>query len=219
MIPDDWDQAAANYAIDPGFESGALRYVARTVTASVEDSSQIVIAPTISGARSLILSATANGSASTNASLISIGWRVPAAQGEKWSFGATCAYASAGYQGKITMSFQDAALSGLASASANGATAQSAPAQISILAQTAPLSTAWLYYSVDLYLTTPAGSVGSVAFDDLLLQKQGSLTSYFDGDTGGCSWRGARFYSTSDRPGTADSFAKILDWVPPYYYQ
>lgn len=218
MIAADWQLEATNWAIDPSFESGALRYDSRTVLASVTDSSQIVTEPTISSPRSLLLSATANASGSTNADLIALSWRVPAAAGEAWSGSVTCGYVSAALRGSLTLAFLDAGGSDLGGGgSANGTVAQVAPESLTVAGLTAPLSTASVKYTLALHLTTPSGTTGSAVFDLMLLEKSSTVGSYFDGDMGGCAWLGPRFYSASHRPAPGDAYAEILNWLPPHY--
>jgi hypothetical protein len=210
-----------NYAPDPGFESGVLRHDYSFVDTGVTDASRVQSARTISGDFSLLLDVAANASAGTNNGLVMRGWWLPTEPGQPWSASLMAAYCSAQYKAGLWLHFYNAARSiALGTPGTTyGPTAARDPHQLQLLNQVAPPDSAWLRLNVMAVIATgPAGALGSVTVDELMLVKDTVLPEeWFDGDTGGCEWLGPRFWSPSRAKDEAESLDTVAEWVPPFF--
>jgi hypothetical protein len=177
----------------------------------------------ISGDRSLRIANIANASTSTSFTMSSIGWHLPTVEGDQWSFSALGGYCShPSLRARISAIFRDAAkvnIAGGPNPSTETTGGQQAPTRLSLSATAPPGAAYALLYMNLIHSGATAGVVGSCTFDEVMAVKNEPLPAeWFDGDSGGAYWSGARYYSSSIEHGDGDSLEEMKDWVPPYFF-
>jgi hypothetical protein len=175
---------------------------------------------TLSGDYSLRLSSRSNANASTSFTVGSIGWHLPASEGELWRASALAGYAThPSLLGRLSLIFRDAAkanVSGGPNPSDATTSGVQSPRRLSVSA-TAPTGTAYCLVYMNLVLQGTAGVIGAVTFDEVMVTVDEELPPrWFSGDSPGAQWTGARYRSVE--LGDGDSLEEMKDWVPPYYF-
>jgi len=208
-----------NQLVDPGFESGVQIFDAAHVAANVVDGSRVVSEPALRGNYSLELAAIVNANPAANLMLVSRSWNAQAVVDQVWSCAALVGWISAGLTARLELTFTG--IDGLDLLSTSDDSFTGSEDRLEIQNALAPPGTGAVRLSVML-LAQNAGATGKALFDDMMLVNRAQvpdIDEWWDGDSGGALWEGARFGSlSSQRDEDTPSYAQIKPLVPSYWY-
>lgn len=172
--------------------------------------------PAIDGAYSLRLGWSGNASDHLGA----LGWAywdVAVAPGEVWSAACRAGFCTPNTRATLAVEYRGVTGS-LLTQEVQTDVGQSTPVNLVVAGLVAPAG-AWTARIWLRVRNTVAGLASGAAYFDRVMVNEGDAPfAYFDGDSGGARWSGARFHSPSERAGRAEEMDLIESLVPPYYY-
>jgi hypothetical protein len=211
-----------NWLPDPGFESGALIHGYRIVETGVTDTSRIVASPAISGDGSLRLSVSGNATGVKEGPLVRVGWRVRvdlAEPGSPWSAAAMADYITPALGARLALAFEDAAQVQLEQHFVWLRGEVAPRARLKVEGKAAPEGTVWVRFELGLMAGAVPAQIGQAVCDECMLVDDDEVPEdFFDGDSGGAYWLGARYGSPSTLRNDAATLEEMRYWVPPYFY-
>jgi hypothetical protein len=113
--------------------------------------------------------------------------------------------------GRPSLDWYNAAGASLGSNS-GGSYRGTVPAEVQLTA-IAPLAAAWGVCTLHADGSAP----NTAAFTRVIVSPTLEPLPFFDGDSGGCRWTGQRYWSTSERLGTADELDFMIQAGPPVW--